>query len=71
MKKERHPCAQVVDLSKNQLVSIPSQFGLMSAITRLNLHENELIYVPPSLAWIAEMNFLTLHSNAVPPERET
>ena len=60
-----------LDLSNNQLTSVPPELAQLTRLTQLSLFNNQLTSVPPELAQLTRLTTLYLHNNqltSVPPE---
>ena len=60
-----------LNLSYNNLTSIPPELGILSKLERLNLNNNHLTSIPPELGKLSNLKELTLNDNkltSIPPE---
>ena len=52
-----------MDLSKNQLVSLPDNFGELSRLQHLDLYENKLRTLPVSMFKMRSLRYLDVKNN--------
>jgi internalin A len=63
--------ATQLDLSNNQLSSLPPEISQLSSLTRLYLSNNQLSSLPPEISQLSSLTRLDLHNNqlsSLPPE---
>ena len=61
----------IIDLSSNQMPSLPPEIAELTHLMGLDLSHNQLIRLPPEITRLSKLNFLRLRRNeltSVPPE---
>lgn len=56
---------QTVDLTGNQLRSLPAEISSLSSVTSLVLDDNQLEQLPPEMKQLAGLKSLSLCSNSI------
>ena len=56
---------QTIDLSGNQLQSLPAEMNCLSTVTSLVLDDNQLEQVPPEMKQLARLKSLSLCNNSI------
>ena len=59
------PSLACLDLSGNQLITLPSSFTRISKLEKLDLENNQIIGLPPSFARLSNLFVLNLSSNKI------
>ncbi|XP_026475056.1 leucine-rich repeat-containing protein 59-like [Ctenocephalides felis] len=60
-------CLVKLDISQNNLLSLPDNFGALRALRELDLHNNELQHLPLSLSKCTFLKWLDLRNNPLVP----